>query len=258
MDLGLADKVVCVAGSTRGIGRGVAEAFLKEGARVVVTGREAETLCRVGEEMQASWGVDHVLLIEGDLTQTCHAQQCMEKIQRQWGGMDILVANVGSGRGQSGWSVDSQEWTRLLNLNLVGSALLTNAAVPLLEERPGASIVFISSLAGVEALSAPLPYTAAKAGVIALAKTLSRLLASRGIRVNTVAPGNIFFEQGVWHRKLQDDADAVASYLAAEVPLNRLGTVQEVADSVMFLSSTHASFITGACLLVDGGQSRSW
>ena len=258
MDLGLTDKIVCIAGSTRGIGKGVAEAFLNEGARVVVTGRETEILCRVGKEMQESWGVDHVLLIEGDLTQAHTVQQCMEKIQREWGGMDILVANIGSGRGQSGWSVDSQEWTRLLNVNLVGSALLANAAVPLLEERPGASIVFISSLAGVEALPAPLPYAAAKAGVIALAKSLSRLLASRGIRVNTVAPGNILFEHGVWHRKLQEDAAGVARYLAAEVPLNRLGAVQEVADSVVFLSSARASFVTGACLLVDGGQARSW
>ena len=258
MDLGLQDKVACVAGSSRGIGRAIAEALLREGARVAISGRTKEDLDRTLGEFRACWGPDRVLAIQSDLSCQEGADACIRAIETSWTGLDILIVNFGSGRGTVGWVVDQAEWNRLLGLNLTGSSLLAASAVPLMQTRGGGSIVFISSLAGVEALPAPLPYTSAKAGLIALSKALSRLLAPHHIRVNSVAPGNTLFPGGDWQRKLDEDPEGVTSYITKEVPLKRLGRVEEVADAVLFLASARASFITGACLVVDGGQAHGW
>jgi 3-oxoacyl-[acyl-carrier protein] reductase len=258
LHLGLTDKIVCVAGSTRGIGRSIADAFLREGARVAVTGRIREDLERTSHELAAEWGKDRILAIQGDLTREAEIEECIQTIRKQWGGMDGLVATLGSGQGKMGWQPERSEWTRLLDWNLVGSSLLAGAAVPLLDARGGGTITFVSSLAGTEVLPAPVPYTCAKAGLVALSKTLSRMLAGRQIRVNAVAPGNILFPGGVWQRKLDENADQVKTYIDTEVPMKRLGTPDEVADAVVFLASSRASFITGACLLIDGGQSHGW
>ncbi len=127
------------------------------------------------------------------------------------------------------------------------------AALPLLIESRG-SATLIGSIAGLEGLPAPLPYSAAKAALVAYANNLSRLVADQGVRINLVAPGNIIFPGSVWERKAAEDSDGVARYLAAEVPMNRFGKPEEIADLVAFLSSARASFITGACIVADGGQ----
>lgn len=258
MELGLADKIACVSGSTRGIGLAVAEALLREGARVAISGRTADGVTKAAAGLGARWGKDRVLGHRGDLTQEGVIAEFLSAVVQTWGGLDIVVANLGSGAGVKGWQVDTAEWTRLLDLNLVGSARLASGAVTELKKRGGGSIVLIASLAGVEALPAPIPYGAAKAGVVALGKLLARQLAPDGIRVNVVAPGNILFPGSVWERKSGEDPSGVAAYLAAEVPMARLGKLEEVADTVAFLSSSRASFITGACILVDGGQARGW
>ena len=118
--------------------------------------------------------------------------------------------------------------------------------------------MLMASIAGVEALETPLPYAAAKAAVIALAKGLARDLASQAIRVNAIAPGNILAPGGPWEQRLQRDRAAVEAYIAREVPLRRFGTPEEIADAVAFLVSERASFITGTCLVADGGQTRSF
>ncbi|MBI4402328.1 MAG: SDR family oxidoreductase [Nitrospirae bacterium] len=247
-----------MTGSSRGIGRAIAEAFLREGARVAISGRTREDLDWTFSELKARWGPERVLAHQGDLTRDDAIRKYLETIDRHWNGVDILVANLGSGRGKAGWESDREEWNRLLELNLIASSLLASSAVPLMRLRGGGSITFISSLAGTEAVPAPVPYSCAKASLIALSKSLSRLLAPENIRVNAVAPGNILFPGGVWQRKLDEDPDRVTAYIDAEVPMKRMGTPEEVANAVVFLASARASFITGACLLVDGGQARGW
>jgi 3-oxoacyl-[acyl-carrier protein] reductase len=115
----------------------------------------------------------------------------------------------------------------------------------------------VASIAGLESMPAPLPYSAAKAALVNYGKNLSRLLASRGVRVNSVAPGNVLFPGGSWERHLADRREEVLRYLQAEVPMQRFGRPEEIADLVVYLSSDRASFITGACVVADGGQTRS-
>jgi len=174
----------------------------------------------------------------------------------KWGTLDGLVCNLGTGSGMPGWDPPEEEWERLLRFNFQASVRLAQAAIPRLAESAG-NIVFVSSITGVEATTAPLPYSAAKAALLNYSKNLSRQVAKQGIRVNCIAPGNILFPGGSWERRLNDQPDATREYLAAEVPMKRLGTPEEIADLVTFLCSVRASFITGACFIADGGQTRS-
>lgn len=258
MDFELIDKVVCVTGSSQGIGRAIAEAFLEEGARVVLTGRNEDRLQETAAMFGKRWGNDRLLVIPGDLTKVEVIQRCVGEVRTRWQRLDVLVANLGTGRGQMGWALHPEDWANLLNVNLIAASSIITHAVPLMRESGGGSVTLIASLAGLESVPAPIPYVSAKAGVIALGKALSRELAPDDIRVNVVAPGNIYFPDGVWDRKQREDPHATEVYVRSEVPMRRFGSPKEVADTVAFVSSSRAAFITGACIVVDGGQSRGW
>ena len=253
MDLELTDKVILVAGSSRGIGKAIATSLLVEGARVCISGRDPESLSEARRELNQH---GQVLAFEGDLSVRGPIARVFETIAAEWGRLDGLICNLGTGSGKTGWDPTEEDWERLLRLNFQASAWLAQAAIPALANRRG-NIVFISSITGVEATPAPLPYSAGKAALLNYSKNLSRQVAKLGIRVNCVAPGNIFFPGGSWDRRLHDNPEAVGKYLEAEVPFNRFGTADEIASVVTFLCSTRASFITGACFTADGGQTRS-
>lgn len=256
MDLELNGLIVFVAGSTRGIGLGIAEGFLREGARVAISGRDEkplnETVARLGQE----FGTDRVLGLTGNLSDAITVRDALEKIVRTWGRLDVLVANVGAGGGTIGWDVAPEEWQRVFDVNLWATVRVAQAAVPLLKTSRG-NIIFISSITGIESTGAQLPYSAAKAALNSLSKNLARELGRDGVRVNAVAPGNILFPGGTWEQKLQADSAKVEKMLTDHVPLRRFGTPDEIADAVTFLASPRASFITGALLVADGGQTRS-
>lgn len=256
MNFQLKQKRVLVSGSSRGIGRGIAEAFLSEKARVAVSGRERAVLKQTVSELREKHGEDEVLLCCGDLTSEPHIRRTLNRVRREWGGLDVLVLNLGSGRSRPGL-VPAEEWRRVLELNLVAALEMLRLAADLLAKGRQPSVVFIGSIAGQEAVGAPIAYGAAKAGLQHAMKTAAQQLAPRGIRVNMVAPGNIMFPGGTWERKSDEAPEATATMLRSHVPLQRFGTVEEVGACAAFLASRQAAFVTGSCLNVDGGQTKT-
>jgi 3-oxoacyl-[acyl-carrier protein] reductase len=245
VNLGLDGRLVFVAGSTRGIGRAIAAGFVAEGARVVVSGRDLNTSQKVAAELGGS-----TTAVAGDLTDETTIAAVARELEGNLGVPDVVVANVGSGALPRGWDLDSAAWSSAFQMNLFGSMAL----LPAMVKRGSGSVVVIASIAGLESVPAPITYSAAKAALIAAAQSLSRQV--KGVRVNVVAPGNVLFPGGSWERREREDPAGVRSYIDAEVPLGRFATPDEIADLVVFVSSERAAYLTGACLVVDGGQSH--
>ena len=237
-----------MTGSSRGIGLAVAREFAAEGARVCLNGRDADAL----EAARAQVG-DLAVAVAGDVAAADEAARVVADAARELGGLDIVVANVGSGRGSADDTPGADEWARLLEVNLMTAVHVCEAALGAMD---GGSIVVTGSIAGTNSLPAPLPYGVAKAALVRYTRDLARRVASRGVRVNLVAPGNVLAQGGTWEAKLEENRATVESYIEAEVPMNRFATAEEVASAVVFLASERSSFTTGACLVVDGGQSR--
>jgi 3-oxoacyl-[acyl-carrier protein] reductase len=258
VDLELHDQVAFIAGSSRGIGKAIARRFLQEGSRVVISGRDGETLAQGEKELAAQFPAARIMPVQGDLTQAQAIREALAQVRERWGRLDALVANIGSGRGTPGWQIDGSAWTEAFETNLQSAVRMATEALAQMIAAKRGSIVVVSSIAGVESNPAPLPYSCAKTALIAYTKNLARQVAGSGVRVNAVAPGNIFFEGGSWEKRLEANRDTVLKYIADEVPMQRFGTPEEIADLVVFLSSPRASFITGACVIADGGQTRTF
>jgi 3-oxoacyl-[acyl-carrier protein] reductase len=250
VNLGLDGKRVLIGGASRGIGLAIAAAFAAEGARVAITGRDADAL----ENALQGLG-DAAVAVPADLRDREHADRAVDRAAELLGGLDIAVANAGSGRGPVGDAVGADAWREMLEQNLMTTVHLCEAAQ---EAIPGGgALVLIGSIAGMEFHPAPLPYSAAKAALVRYGRDLARRLAARGIRVNLVAPGNVLFPGGSWDRRLQQDREATEAMIAREVPMGRFGRPEEIADAVLFLASERSSFTTGAVLVADGGQLRA-
>jgi len=195
--------------------------------------------------------------IAGDLTETSAIEATLEAVTQKWNVLDILVANLGTGSGTPGWKNDEAEWQRLFNLNFFGSVRLVQSVIPLMQTH-GGSILFIGSIAGIEASPAPLPYSTAKAALLSYCKNLSRIVAKDQIRVNCLCPGNVLFPGGSWERHLTNRNEEVNRYISTEVPQQRFGTPEEIADFAAFLVSPTSRFATGGVVVMDGGQTRSF
>ncbi len=257
MNLSLQNRVALVAGSSRGIGKSIAAAFLREGCRVCISGRSEAPLSSALRELQSEFGDQCIISYCGDLTLSATVEQALRTTHERWNRLDVVVANLGSGRGKPGWQLESAEWERLFQLNFWGSVKLAQAAIPLLAENQHGSLLFIASITGVEATPAPLPYSAAKAALINYSKNLAGQVAKLGVRVNCIAPGNILFPGGSWERHLESNKDKVMQMIDSSVPLARFGTPEEIAELAVFLCSDAATFVTGECIKADGGQTRS-
>lgn len=251
MDLDLAGKVALVTGSSKGLGRAIATVLHKEGCRVAINGRYHGPLDVLARQMG-----DGVVSVAADVADPEACRNLVRRVEELFGRLDILVCNVGSGTSVPPGRETPAEWRRVLDVNLASTTNMVEAATEALARKNG-SIVCISSICGVEALGAPVTYSAAKAALNAYVRGIARPLGARNVRINAVAPGNVLFEGSIWERKLAEDVQAVQAMLDREVSLKRLGRAEEIADIVTFLASPRSAFATGAVFVVDGGQLRS-
>jgi 3-oxoacyl-[acyl-carrier protein] reductase len=166
--------------------------------------------------------------------------------------LDVVVVNVGDGRSVSDSLPSDDEWQRTWKNNFESALQTARIFLPMLEKSEGV-LLFISSIAGIEAFGAPTDYSTAKTAIIALAKNLARKLAPI-VRVNVIAPGNVYFEGGSWDEKINKDKKRVDEIISTTVPMNRFASPEEIADAALFLCSNRAKFITGTTYVFDGGQ----
>jgi len=257
MDLELTGKVAIVTGSSRGLGLASATALVQEGCRVTICARgEARLDEAAGELRQLAADDSRVLPVAADLASVDGVGAVMARTVETFGGLDILVNNVGLARGASITDTSDAEWHEALDQTLFPAVRASRLAVPHMRRRGGGAIVMIASIWGRES-GGRMTYNAVKAAEISLAKSMAQQLASDNIRVNSVAPGSILFPGGSWHLRQQEDPAGIAAFVRRELPFGRFGRPEEVGAVVAFLVSPRASWISGASVPVDGCQSRS-
>jgi len=254
MDLGLAGKVALVTGSSRGIGRAIATRLAEEGADVVLCARGADAL---EDAVKSVPGPGKAHGVVADVTTPDGADAVVRGAVSMFGGLDIVVNNVGGSGARTVDEMDAADLDAVLGKNLFPALAVTRAALPSMRERGGGVVVLIASVWGREGGGGP-SYNVAKAAEISLAKAMANDLAKDAIRVLSVAPGSTLFPGGSWERRQREDPDGIADFVDRELPWGRFGTVDEVADVVAFLASERASWVVGTCVVVDGGQSRAF
>lgn len=256
MKLALEGKRVFVSGSTGGIGSAVASAFLEEGAEVMIHGRDGKKLERRLAELGAKAG-SRVSGSAADLTTPEGREAVREAIGRRFEALDGAVLCVGNGNVAKGYDLTQEQWDGIFARNFYADAHMAALLAPLLKKGSAPSLCLIGSIAGLQHLKAPLGYAVAKSALDAYAKGLAQELAPDGIRVNIVHPGNVLFEGGRWEELRAADPRAVDAHIESQVAQKRFGTPEEVASVVVFVSSPRASFMTGAAVVVDGGQLKA-
>jgi 3-oxoacyl-[acyl-carrier protein] reductase len=248
MDLGLKGKGVIVTGASSGIGRAIALEFANEGANLAICARGREALEKTRSELEAK-GVK-VYAQVCDVSDIAALHKFLEGAKSSLCQIDVLINNA------PGWGVSDDEtgWAACFSVDIMASVRASWKVVPWMEDHGGGAIVHVSSIAGMEAGWAPA-YAAAKAALISHAKTMANNLAPKGIRVNCVALGSIEFPGGRWEETKQHNPQWYEA-IHRSIPFGRLGTPEEVAAAVVFLSSSRASWISGVTLAIDGVQHK--
>jgi 3-oxoacyl-[acyl-carrier protein] reductase len=257
MDLGLSQKVAVVTGSSRGLGLASARALALEGCRVVLSGRTEKALADAARQIADLTSADAVHTVRTDVSTPEGVRHLIDSTVAHFGAMDILVNNVGLARGGSLLETTDEAWQEAFDQTVMPAVRASKLAVPHMQRRGGGAIVIIASIYGRES-GGRMTYNAVKAAEISLAKSLAQQLAPMNIRVNSVSPGSILFEGGSWWKRQQEQPQAIAEFIARELPFGRFGTAEEVGNVVAFLSSPRASWISGTSVVVDGCQSKSF
>src|SRR5688500_7099823 len=257
MDLGLGDKIAIVTGSSRGLGLASARALVAEGCRVCICARGEERLAEAAMEVEAAAKKPGmVTAVQADVSTQAGVALVIERTVDAFGGLDILVNNVGRAAGSDILQTTDAEWQAALDETLFPAIRASRLAIPHMKARGGGVILMITSIWGRES-GGRMTYNAVTAAEISLAKALAQQLAPMNIRVNSVAPGSIMFPGGSWHKRQQAEPEFMADFIKRDLPFGRLGRADEVGNVVAFLASPRASWVSGASVTVDGCQSRS-
>jgi 3-oxoacyl-[acyl-carrier protein] reductase len=258
VDLELSGKVAIVTGSTRGLGFAAAKALLLEGCHVTICARGEEGIASAVTALRSAVpdGGSRLLAIQADVSTDKGVADVILRTVETFGGLDILVNNVGLAKGAGITDTSDADWQEAFDQTLFPAIRASKMAVPHMKKRGGGSIVMIASIWGRES-GGRMTYNAVKAAEISLAKSMAQQLAKDNIRVNSVAPGSILFAGGSWDRRQKDDPAGIADFVKRELPFGRFGRPEEVGAVVAFLCSPRSSWISGASVPVDGCQSRS-
>ncbi|MER2492179.1 SDR family NAD(P)-dependent oxidoreductase [Catenovulum sediminis] len=251
MDLNLTGKNILITGASRGIGAAIAEAFLREGSNVFLLARGMGQLLETQSRLKAQYKTQLVKSFVADCSAPTELEKVFESLNNSGVVIDSVVANVGDGRSVPDPLPTKEQWQVTWSNNFEVALNTAQCFLPMLQKSKG-SLCFVSSIAGLESIGAPVDYSTAKTAILSLSKNMARKLEGE-VRVNSIAPGNIYFPGGSWEEKIKKDKSLVDSVLAG-VPMKRFGKASEVADAVVFICSDKASFINGSVLVVDGGQ----
>ena len=260
MDLGLKGRGVIVAASSEGIGRAAAEAFAREGAQVAMCARTEKTLLEAAQQIRSETGAE-IYAQTVDVTDVGAVQKFVEQAAKQFGRVDVCVANAGGPPAKNFLSITTDEWRKAIDQNFMSVVHLAKAAIPYMQRHRWGRIITITSVTVKQPLGDLILSNAVRAGVVGLVKSISNEFGKDGILANNVAPGFTTTERlkelaGTRALAAGVPAEKIYEQWAAETPVKRLAEPKEVADAILWLASERASYITGQTVLVDGGIYR--
>ena len=240
----LKKKNVLITGSSRGIGLEIGKTFLQNDCNVIFTGRNDKKLTFKNSHF-----------FKCDLTDYTHIEKLFEFTNEIFDKkLDILICNLGGGQYTPSISFSKNKWLEIYNLNFFSTVLTIQKFLELLENSKNPSITCISSICGNASIGCPIPYSTAKAALNHYVKNLSKLIAYKNIRINSISPGNILFKGSTWEKKINENSNGVSDFIKKNVPLNKIGETSDISEMVLYLSSDSSKFITGSNIIIDGGQ----
>jgi 3-oxoacyl-[acyl-carrier protein] reductase len=250
MDLQLQGKNILITGGSKGIGKAIAKALVKEGANVSIAARKLDVLENTKDELGAE-----VSIFQVDVTDAAEREKLIHNYIEEKGTIDVLINNAGGSNGSKATETDMDLFYQAMELNYFSAVHLSKLAVEHMKMAGKGSIINITSVYGRES-GGKVTYNNAKAALISFTKALADEVISSGIRVNSIAPGSILHETGNWIKRIEEDPEGMKQFVKNAIPAGRFGTPEEIANVTAFLASEKASWIVGASINVDGGQSK--
>ena len=251
MEINLINKVVLITGGSRGIGLHIAKLFIQNGAFVIITGRNESSLCEAINQLGKN--------AKGFITDHTSVES-IEKLKNhiliEYTSLDCIICNIGSGSSVIAGSENFEEWQRVFNINY----FTTTNTIECFKDtiiKNETNLICISSICGIESISAPVTYSVAKSALINYVNYISKYFGQFGVRINAISPGNILFDSSVWQKKLITDKIKTEMYITNNVPLQKFGTPDDISHMALYLTSKYAKFITGTNIIIDGGQTKS-